>query len=1320
MTESSCICPECFLNGDHEGHDYKIYHSGMGGSCDCGDPLAWRESGNCTRHGAGAEEDSPPVPEAVIQRMRQVSKVLVRRAVAGTWVDPPNAIMEFECIAHLADFIQPLRQILAEELCQCDEGFIFPESLGGAWWLLSDVHVPEYLGIDDAMTHLEEAGIFPPPGTLPAIDLLFARLKHLSSAEIEACALFTTKLHLCDTFQQVSDLSLLLRLPELSIHASRDLHLFLSRVATNILARGPDIVTLMRNEPPPAASPVHWNALVLAGHERHMFRALEFLLQYCQNGDSQIISAALELAHRIQMLLEHKEVCIFVLERDHLAQSLATCFGIVRPLGALRRNAPPPYYDPPYEDYARLEVCLLHVADSVTDLPPHQIAKILTEAFRMALAAAPVEQAIPFHLCHHRFLTRLLMSAAQGSDRSIQWSQGSEPAPAEWRAVARDVLETVGAMSEISAGLWRASGEAVTIASQCYYEFVLCSVWTSYVLDCWLIAWCARKIPIESFVGDILEAFNITRLIDSVLRSSLSDRPQWLARGALVEELLRLFLNILEPISCLGSQGNDQQLLREVVICRLAVQPRSFSALSEIVFESDQELQMILRDVATFNRSTSLHTLKESAWDEFREYSPLLSRARRQRAISEHAKICRWSTRPVPCEIPDLILVPSLLGLLLAVLTCPPSSLAVRWCLMLLEIGTRGCSRVSEVFAYRGCRPANENLGAMVRQFLASPQCDDPDTMLVCQELLRRDPTTLGMAPAAPSPDSNKAADQKRALAKQRQQELLREMEQQQQAAQRALGQLEMSDSDSEPSEEASDNGGGEQEPLQVCVFCHSAVGGDSSGGVMLATVAPFTPCEVPTGICVHMCGHATHHLCLSRFLRHQYQPKANFPCPHCRRNSNAALDISEAPAPSHVEAPESLQQWITSLRNSLTVQPQPTKQATLRANTLSRPISDILSVANCPHGDAASLYCGSADVVLGTLCHGEASLRLKPRQTHATDATRTAIRLTYRSAVNSIDADEARVEFVHTMRMLVHLGGSKDGLSDPGTAKPCSRWNVCTGECDWSEGFACNTTMALVIILLHTRPPSLTHMQHYIRFLYLITVCQAFALHLICREAAAHANSQIENGPWVAWIGSSSVTTVQSAALTLLRRIACFAASMWGVQSHQDDYATLCQLFEVPLVTAEDLIDCSTLATKLSEFESSTPAWGLLAQRWCSIAQEVAAQQNVVCVPNLAQILTCCLFGFIGGNGFKCLTRRWYLRWFDWTLTSDTGPRGTRSQSFGNLKTGYPRRNKETHTTKKPSQLEKEQSDSIGSTDAYSCCSTLCTFEIDGSPRVR
>ena len=50
--DPTCVlCDECFKNSNHDGHEVYFHRStGAGGSCDCGDPEAWKESGFCHSH----------------------------------------------------------------------------------------------------------------------------------------------------------------------------------------------------------------------------------------------------------------------------------------------------------------------------------------------------------------------------------------------------------------------------------------------------------------------------------------------------------------------------------------------------------------------------------------------------------------------------------------------------------------------------------------------------------------------------------------------------------------------------------------------------------------------------------------------------------------------------------------------------------------------------------------------------------------------------------------------------------------------------------------------------------------------------------------------------------------------------------------------------------------------------------------------------------------------------------------------------------------------------------------------------------------------
>eukprot|EP00818_Percolomonas_sp_WS_P006295 CAMPEP_0117439656 /NCGR_PEP_ID=MMETSP0759-20121206/2676_1 /TAXON_ID=63605 /ORGANISM="Percolomonas cosmopolitus, Strain WS" /LENGTH=1630 /DNA_ID=CAMNT_0005231375 /DNA_START=245 /DNA_END=5137 /DNA_ORIENTATION=+ len=51
------ICKDCFVNGNHEGHDYALITTSSG-MCDCGDKESWDERGFCEKHkGRGDDDD---------------------------------------------------------------------------------------------------------------------------------------------------------------------------------------------------------------------------------------------------------------------------------------------------------------------------------------------------------------------------------------------------------------------------------------------------------------------------------------------------------------------------------------------------------------------------------------------------------------------------------------------------------------------------------------------------------------------------------------------------------------------------------------------------------------------------------------------------------------------------------------------------------------------------------------------------------------------------------------------------------------------------------------------------------------------------------------------------------------------------------------------------------------------------------------------------------------------------------------------------------------------------------------------------------------
>ncbi|ETW00804.1 hypothetical protein H310_07337 [Aphanomyces invadans] len=69
LSDSSCMCVRCFDPAQHENHDYRIYRCSYGGCCDCGDDLAWKSSGFCSRH-KDESGDSPAVEIPTLEAAR--------------------------------------------------------------------------------------------------------------------------------------------------------------------------------------------------------------------------------------------------------------------------------------------------------------------------------------------------------------------------------------------------------------------------------------------------------------------------------------------------------------------------------------------------------------------------------------------------------------------------------------------------------------------------------------------------------------------------------------------------------------------------------------------------------------------------------------------------------------------------------------------------------------------------------------------------------------------------------------------------------------------------------------------------------------------------------------------------------------------------------------------------------------------------------------------------------------------------------------------------------------------------------------------------
>ena len=62
QADPTCVvCRDCFLGGNHDGHDVTYHRTSQGSYCDCGDTEAWAVEGMCDKH-----RPSEMLPESVL------------------------------------------------------------------------------------------------------------------------------------------------------------------------------------------------------------------------------------------------------------------------------------------------------------------------------------------------------------------------------------------------------------------------------------------------------------------------------------------------------------------------------------------------------------------------------------------------------------------------------------------------------------------------------------------------------------------------------------------------------------------------------------------------------------------------------------------------------------------------------------------------------------------------------------------------------------------------------------------------------------------------------------------------------------------------------------------------------------------------------------------------------------------------------------------------------------------------------------------------------------------------------------------------------
>lgn len=121
LVNQACVCLSCFLNGNHDGHDYVVLSS-VGGNCDCGDTEQWRRSGFCDKHRGLDDENSNP-EDYLDEKLKTVLTDVIFRAAFTSLKkftndknEESNAVIQF--VASFLKFGDGFRRLVARSLTE--------------------------------------------------------------------------------------------------------------------------------------------------------------------------------------------------------------------------------------------------------------------------------------------------------------------------------------------------------------------------------------------------------------------------------------------------------------------------------------------------------------------------------------------------------------------------------------------------------------------------------------------------------------------------------------------------------------------------------------------------------------------------------------------------------------------------------------------------------------------------------------------------------------------------------------------------------------------------------------------------------------------------------------------------------------------------------------------------------------------------------------------------------------------------------------------------------------------------------------------------
>lgn len=665
------LCSECFLQGNHEGHDFNMFRSQAGGACDCGDSNVMKENGFCLKHGPKAQINKPQVPPDLLCVAEAMMPRIFLRLIQHLR-EHSRLVQDFSAIQEADGFIAMLHQY---------------SELGGAMravltLALNNPNVYHELAVDcyDAndpekttilkrnyelyLLAKERLSGYEVPDELLFIKAIQPDLKH--NTFLEELVFWTVKFE----FPQKLVCFLLNMLPDQNykIAFTQTFVNHYSRISV-MLANSGSSDTLSNRV-------VHVSVQLFSNEDLTLKMTKEYHLLYTMivsikaMMDKIILQNTLQDVERnfhfvvdcshpimkdhcywpvvsdLNNVLTHRPVAFEFLKDSKLLDMWFSFLMLFQGMNVNQRELRQHVEFEPNTYYAaflaELEASstpmwalIAHLKDiETTHLTKQVIQRCLLsliewfDAIGMSNGDTPNPYQVSFHLPLHRYLSVFLCQAIVH-----QGIPASEvvPGPETLKSVMLHPLQAQVAFHEILSGMWVRNGLQIKGQAMTYIQCHFCN--STVDADLFLLQLCASYLDSDWFVQTVLERFQVWEWFSFKEPNKLNYLSQEQVLPML-EGALTFLATLVDVQTNMGM--SEEEITRQEMISLLCMNDRTHSQLMELLPEKcgttsqNKDFESILSQIADYkapnfeaggNMVQGIYVPKAEIWEK--EYDPI-------------------------------------------------------------------------------------------------------------------------------------------------------------------------------------------------------------------------------------------------------------------------------------------------------------------------------------------------------------------------------------------------------------------------------------------------------------------------------------------------------------------------------------------------------------------------------------------------------------------------------------------------------------------------------------------------------------------------